>query len=379
MWGMVNLFVKQFRRPFERRVLSFFKSIDISPEVSLALQNYCPVLALESTIITHGMPYPDNLKMALNVEKLVREQGAVPATVAILGGRIKVGLNESMMAELATMTVPAVKTSRRDFPYVLSKGLNGGTTVSGTILVANMVGIHVFATGGVGGVHRGAENSMDVSADLTELGRNPVTVVSSGVKSILDIGKTLEYLETQGVCVATLGPTRDFPAFYAPRSSHQSPYHVSSVPEAAALANSLLGLGVSSGLLLAVPVPDHCAMAGEEIEAVIQEALSQADRDGVTGKEVTPYLLSAVSALTSGRSLQSNIALMLNNATVGAQVAVELHKLLNSTTDAQADTNKNFGTSRDPCPTSDRLVVLGGSVLDFTISVSEDVFQVGGV
>nr|CAD7462455.1 unnamed protein product [Timema tahoe] len=309
------------------RGISTFKLVDVSPEVSRALAERQPVLALESTIITHGMPYPRNLEMAESVEQIVREQGAVPATIGIIGGRVKVGLERDSMVELAILKTPAVKTSRRDFPYVLSKGLNGGTTVSGTIIVANLVGIKVFATGGIGGVHRGGEVSMDVSADLTELGRNPVTVVSSGVKSILDIGRTLEYLESQGVCVATYGPTKDFPSFYTPCSPHQAPYHVESPKEAAGLIHSLLELGLKSGVLLGVPVPGQFSMAGEEIEAAIDAAVAEAEQKNITGKEVTPYILSRVSALTSGKSLDTNVALMLNNAKVGARIAVELQRL----------------------------------------------------
>nr|CAD7450153.1 unnamed protein product [Timema bartmani] len=291
------------------RGISTFKLVDVSPEVSRALAERQPVLALESTIITHGMPYPRNLEMAESVEQIVREQGAVPATIGIIGGRVKVGLERDSMVELAILKTPAVKTSRRDFPYVLSKGLNGGTTVSGTIIVANLVGIKVFATGGIGGVHRGGEVSMDVSADLTELGRNPVTVVSSGVKSILDIGRTLEYLESQGVCVATYGPTKDFPSFYTPCSPHQAPYHVESPKEAAGLIHSLLELGLQSGVLLGVPVPGQFSMAGEEIEAAIDAAVAEAEQKNITGKEVTPYILSRVSALTSGKSLDTSILL----------------------------------------------------------------------
>ncbi|KAJ9588705.1 hypothetical protein L9F63_017997 [Diploptera punctata] len=247
--------------------------IDISPEVFDALRSHKPVVALESTIISHGMPYPQNVQTSKQVEEIIRNQGAVPATIAIIKGRIKVGLDGDELAEFASLSTPVVKTSRRDFPYVLGKGLNGGTTVAGTVIVANAVGIKVFATGGLGGVHRGGETTMDISADLTELGRNSIAVVSSGVKSILDIEKTLEYLETQGVCVITYGKSKEFPSFYTQGSGFESPYNVETPADAASLINKLFQLRLNSGLLLAVPIPEEHAMEGDAITKAIAAAV----------------------------------------------------------------------------------------------------------
>ncbi|XP_067014005.2 pseudouridine-5'-phosphate glycosidase [Anabrus simplex] len=363
-----QIFHQHVSRAF-RRYFHSNSCVDISPVVKQAMESGQPVVALESTIITHGMPYPQNLETALQVEEAVRSQGAVPATIAIIRGRVKVGVDGDMLAELAAMKSPAVKTSRRDFPYVLSKGLNGGTTVSGTIVIANLVGIKVFATGGIGGVHRGGEESMDISADLTELGRNPIAVVSSGVKSILDIKRTLEYLETQGVSVVTYGSSKDFPAFYSPRSGTEAPYNVTTPLEAAALLYSLLELRMSSGMLLAVPIPEEHALAGSEIEKAIQKAVKEAEEEGVHGKEVTPFILSRVNKLTAGKSLVSNIALVKNNAKVAAQLAVEFHKLqknrLSTTPTAHA-------ASRDLVPDDKRPVVIGGCNMDCVMTIKED-------
>ncbi|GFG39483.1 hypothetical protein Cfor_12442, partial [Coptotermes formosanus] len=307
--------------------LNYSNCIDVSPEVSKALRSHNPVVALESTIISHGMPYPQNLQTALQVEEVIRKQGAVPATIAIIKGRIKVGLNQEMLTEFASLKTPAVKTSRRDFPFVLSKGLNGATTVAGTVIVSCAVGIKVFVTGGLGGVHRGGETTMDVSADLTELGRNPVAVVSSGVKSILDIERTLEYLETQGVCVVTYGQNKNFPSFYTPSSGLEAPYNVETPAEAATLIEKLFQLHLNSGILLAVPIPEAEAVESCAIQKAIDTAVKEAEDCGIKGKEVTPFILNRVISLTGGRSLESNIALIKNNAKVGAQVAVELAKI----------------------------------------------------
>ncbi|KAM6284192.1 uncharacterized protein M6G45_001983 isoform 2-T2 [Spheniscus humboldti] len=300
--------------------------VRIQPSVQEALMEGRPVVALESTIITHGMAYPQNLSMAREVEETVTTNGAVPATVGILRGRIHVGLTDEELEFLAS-SKNVVKVSRRDLPFILSQGLSGGTTVSGTMIAAHKAGIPVFVTGGIGGVHRGGENTLDVSADLTELGRTPVAVVSAGVKSILDIGRTLEYLETQGVCVAAFGESREFPAFFSRQSGFQAPYHVRDEEEAAELIASALGLGLSSGVLIAVPCPQERAASGQVIEEAIQQALSEARSKGITGKELTPFMLQKINELTDGKSLDSNLALIQNNARVGSCIAVALSKL----------------------------------------------------
>ncbi|XP_058276263.1 uncharacterized protein LOC120752289 isoform X2 [Hirundo rustica] len=330
--------------------------VRIHPSVQEALVEGRPVVALESTIITHGMAYPLNLSMAREVEEIVRRNGAVPATVGILRGQIHVGLTDEELEFLAT-SKNAVKVSRRDFPFVLSQGLSGGTTVSGTMIAAHKAGIPVFVTGGIGGVHRDGENTLDVSADLTELGRTPVAVVSAGAKSILDIGRTLEYLETQGVCVAAFGESREFPAFFSRQSGFQAPYHVRDEVEAAKLIDSALGLGLSSGVLIAVPCPQERAAQGQAIEEAIQKALSQARSRGITGKEVTPFLLEKLAELTDGKSLDSNLALIQNNARVGSCIAVALSKL-------QRARRKRNRPGREEV-TAPQPVVIGGINVDF--------------
>ncbi|KAK2539643.1 pseudouridine-metabolizing bifunctional protein c1861.05-like [Columba guinea] len=281
----------------------------IQPSVQEALMEGRAVVALESTIITHGMAYPQNLSMAREVEEIVTANGAVPATVGILRGRIHVGLTDEELEFLAS-SKNVVKVSRRDLPFILSQGLSGGTTVSGTMIAAHKAGIPVFVTGGIGGVHRGGENTLDVSADLTELGRTPVAVVSAGVKSILDIGRTLEYLETQGVCVAAFGESREFPAFFSRQSGFQAPYHVRNEEEAAELIASAQGLGLSNGVLIAVPCPQERAASGQVIEEATQQALSEARSKGITGKELTPFMLQKINELTDGKSLDSSILLL---------------------------------------------------------------------
>lgn len=292
----------------------------VSTEVQHALLNRIPVVALESTIITHGMPYPQNLSTALEVEAVVRENGAVPATIAVLDGVCCIGLNRSQLERLAREGRAVRKVSRRDLPYVLASKKNGATTVSATMLLAARAGIAVFVTGGIGGVHRDGESTMDVSADLTELGKTPVMVVCAGAKSVLDIPRTLEYLETQGVCVAAYG-VEEFPAFFTPHSHCRAPCTVHSPVEAARLLHESQRIQLNSGVLLAVPIPTEDAAEGQEIEAVIQEALDQAKDEGVSGNEVTPFLLSYIHEKSGGRSLVANIKLVKNNARVGAQVA----------------------------------------------------------
>uniref|UniRef100_A0AAX7U8D9 Carbohydrate kinase PfkB domain-containing protein n=1 Tax=Astatotilapia calliptera TaxID=8154 RepID=A0AAX7U8D9_ASTCA len=300
----------------------------IHPSVSQAMAENKPVVALESTIITHGMPYPHNLRTAKEVEAIVRAEGATPATVGVISGEVHVGLSSEELDHLAQSKI-SQKVSRRDLSYVISKGLSGGTTVSATMIAAHRAGIPVFVTGGIGGVHRDGENSLDISADLTELGRTPIAVISAGVKSILDIGRTLEFLETQGVCVATYGQSKNFPAFFSPQSGFRSACHVSNPEEAAKLIASSLSLGLQSGVLLAVPIPEEHAASGQQIEDAIKVAVAEARAEGVMGKDVTPFILQKVSALTQGKSLQANIALIHNNAKVGSQIACALSKQMN--------------------------------------------------
>lgn len=291
-----------------------------SQEVDNALAQGIPVVALESTIITHGMPYPQNLETAKQVEQVVRENGAVPAAIAILEGAPHIGLTEKQLKGLALVGQDAVKTSRRDFAFVMAKRKNGATTVSGTMILAHKAGIDVFVTGGIGGVHRGAENSMDISADLTELGRTPMAVVCAGAKSVLDIPRTMEYLETQGVCVATYG-SDEFPAFFTRSSGCASPHRVDSPQDCARMVEANRALGLQSGLLFAVPIPEEQMGDAVTVQSAIDHALVEADEQGIIGKDVTPFLLERVNTLSGGKSLASNIALVLNNARIGAQIA----------------------------------------------------------
>ncbi|CAL1544936.1 unnamed protein product [Lymnaea stagnalis] len=394
--------------------------LQISEEVREALHTKKPVVALESTIITHGMPYPHNFSTALSVEKKVRDNGAVPATVAVMRGKLCVGVCDTDIIWLAEKNSSLVKVSRRDLPYLLSQGLSGGTTVSATMMASHMAGIQVFATGGVGGVHRGAENSFDISADLTELGRTPVSVISSGVKSILDIPKTLEYLETQGTCVMTFGKDRNFPAFFSPESGYQAPYNIISHLEAAQVIGLWLNFlgpllaGLESGILIAVPIPPEFAATGELIQNAINEALRLASVNNVTGKEVTPYLLNMVNQLTKGESLMANIALIENNASVAGGIAsclaqlrsgVPLDKIvtppqstscsllssptlksaltdssikLRQTVEKQnVKTTKNVEEGRNKTLLG-RPVVIGSTVVDFSVQVDDPNFQLNG-
>ncbi|CAB5386394.1 unnamed protein product [Rhizophagus irregularis] len=290
-----------------------------SPEVFEALQGNKPLVALESTVISHGMQYPQNLETAVAIENIVRENGSIPATIAILNGKINVGLSSNGLETLAQMGQKARKSSRRDLAYVVSQGLTGSTTVSGTMVIAHRAGIRVFVTGGIGGVHWGAEQSMDVSADLVELGRTPVAVVCAGVKSILDIEKTLEYLETQGVSVTTFGETRDFPAFFTPRSGFMSPSNLKTVKECAALIDANIQLQLNSGMLIAVPIPENEAADANKIQEALSIALAEAKE--ISGKDITPFLLKRINEITQGDSLKSNISLLKNNAKIGSQIA----------------------------------------------------------
>jgi len=298
----------------------------IRPEVQEALASGKAVVALESTIISHGMPYPQNVSTAQEVEAIVRAAGAVPATIAILKGVVHIGLDDEQL-ELVAKTPGVQKASRRDLPYVLSQGKNAATTVSATMILAAAAGIRVFVTGGIGGVHRGGEDSMDVSADLTELGRTPIAVICAGAKSVLDIPRTLEYLETQGVCVAAYGQA-EFPAFYSRSSGCTAPCRVDSPADVAGLVAAAGTLGLRSGIVVGVPIPEEYVTVGAEIEAAIGTALAEADAQGVKGNAVTPFLLKRIAELTRGASLEANIHLIKNNAAVGAQAAVALASAL---------------------------------------------------
>jgi len=293
--------------------------MEIKDEVKDAIRCGMPVVALESTIIAHGMPYPENVETALALEDIIRKEGVVPATIAIIGGVLKIGLSEKEIEYLATAK-DVMKVSRRDFPYVMAMGANGATTVSGTMIAADFAGIRVFVTGGVGGVHRNAEKSFDISADLTELSRTGVAVVSAGVKSILDIGLTLEYLETEGVPVVTFG-TDDFPAFYSRKSGFKGSCSVSGFEEAAGIMKAKWDLGLSGGMIIACPVPEKFEIPLEDMEATIDKALKSAETAGVRGKELTPYLLSKIKDLTGGKSLETNRQLVFENARIGAKIA----------------------------------------------------------
>ena len=296
------------------------KYLKVSEEVKKALHEGRPVVALESTIISHGMPYPRNVETALNVEQIVRQNGAVPATVCILGGKIVVGASREEIEYLGKTGTKVIKASRRDLPVLLSKGLDGATTVATTMIGASLAGIKVFATGGVGGVHRGAEVTMDISADLEELGRTNVMVVCAGCKSILDLKLTLEYLETKGVPVIGYG-TEELPAFYTDVSGLKVDYRLDTPKEIADAFNCKLGIGVSGGMLVANPIPKQYAMDPDVINATIEKAVSDANELGIKGKELTPYLLDRIQKLTGGQSLESNIRLVYNNAALAAQIA----------------------------------------------------------
>lgn len=301
------------------------KYLDINPEVKLALEHGKAVVALESTIISHGMPYPRNVETALRVEQIVRENGAVPATIAIMNGKLKVGLTRD---EIESLGKPhnVIKTSRRDIPFILSQGMDGATTVASTMVIASLGKIHIFATGGIGGVHRGAPETFDISADLLELGQTDVAVVCAGVKSILDIGLTLEYLETQGVPVIGYG-TDELPAFYTSRSGFAVDYRIDTPKEIAEALKTKWNLGLKGGAIIANPIPTAYEMDADEINKAIASAIQEAHVKGISGKETTPFLLAKVAELTKGSSLDSNIQLVYNNAKVGAQIAVAFSRL----------------------------------------------------
>lgn len=296
--------------------------VRISEEVKTALERGRAVVALESTIISHGMPHPRNVETALGVEAVVRENGAIPATIAIFDGAIRVGLSENEIDRLGTES-GVLKASRRDIGVVIARKTTAATTVAATMIGAHLAGIRLFATGGTGGVHRGAQSSMDVSADLPELGRTPVAVVSAGVKSILDIGRTLEYLETLGVPVLTFG-SDDFPAFYSRRSGFDSPGRVDTPQEAAAALTAHWRLPASGGALIANPIPTESELEYETAERAIVRAVAEAEERGIRGKDVTPFLLARIVELSGGESLESNVALVRHNAALAARIAVAL-------------------------------------------------------
>ena len=301
------------------------KYLDIAPEVQQALAEGKPVVALESTIISHGMPYPKNVETALLVEQTIRENGAVPATIAIIGGRLKAGLSHEEIEHLGKAGRSVAKASRRDLPALVARGVDGATTVATTMIIAHMAGINIFATGGIGGVHRGAEVTMDISADLEELAQTPVMVVCAGAKSILDLGLTLEYLETKGVPVIGYG-TEELPAFYTRKSGFGVDYRVDSPEELASIFRAQRGLDYKGGMLVTNPIPEEFAMDKAVIDAAIEQALAEAKEQGIHGKETTPFLLAKVVELTGGDSLESNIQLVLNNARLAARTAAQLAK-----------------------------------------------------
>ena len=302
------------------------KYLDISSEVKAALDGGKPVVALESTIISHGMPYPQNVETALTVEKTIRENGAVPATIAIIGGRLKAGLSPDEIEYLGKAGTKVTKASRRDLPVLVAKGADGATTVATTMIIAAMAGIKVFATGGIGGVHRGAETTMDISADLEELAVTPVMVICAGAKSILDLGLTLEYLETKGVPVVGYG-TDELPAFYTRKSGFGVDYRLDTPEELASAFKAKLDMGLRGGMLVTNPIPEEYSMDPGYINGAIDEAVKEAEALGIRGKATTPFLLAKIKELTGGDSLDANIELVLNNARLAAKTSAVLARL----------------------------------------------------
>jgi pseudouridine-5'-phosphate glycosidase len=294
--------------------------LELSPAVKAAMMAGEPVVALESTIISHGMPYPQNVETALRVEEAIRETGAVPATIAIIQGKLKAGLTADEIEYLGKKGPAVTKASRRDLPVLVARGADGATTVATTMIIAHLSGIQVFATGGIGGVHRGAETTMDISADLEELGRTPVLVVCAGAKAILDLGLTLEYLETKGVPVIGYG-TEELPAFYTRTSGFKVDYRIDTPEELAAAFRAQQEMGLGGGMLVTNPIPEEYSMDPARINAAIDQAVADSQRLGIHGKEVTPYLLARVKELTGGDSLDANIQLVLNNARLAARTA----------------------------------------------------------
>ena len=307
------------------RTRKFSEYLDVSQEVAGALAAGQAVVALESTIISHGMPYPRNVETAAAVEASVRSCGAVPATIAVIGGRLKVGLSADEIQQLGQRGQQVIKCSRRDLPFVISRKEDGATTVAATMIIAAMAGIRVFATGGIGGVHRDVEDTFDISADLEELSRTNVAVVCAGIKSVLDIGRTLEYLETKGVPVAGF-ETDTMPAFYSRSSGFPVDYRVDTAADMAAAMRVKWDIGLDGGLVIAVPIPELHALDVDEIDTVIAAAITELRQRGIAGKDTTPFLLASIAELTGGRSLEANIQLIINNARIAAEIAVEYAK-----------------------------------------------------
>ncbi len=299
--------------------------LDVNPQVSAALAEGRPVVALESTIISHGMPYPQNVQTALAVEDIIRKNGAVPATIAVIGGRLKAGLTPEEIEYFGKKGQAITKASRRDLPVLCARGEDGATTVTTTMMIAHMAGIQIFATGGIGGVHRGAETTMDISADLEELAHTPVMVICAGAKSILDLGLTLEYLETHGVPVIGFG-TEELPAFYTRTSGFRVDYRIDSPQELAAAFRVQRELGYPGGMLVTNPIPAEYSMDPAVINAAIDQAIAECNEKGIHGKATTPFLLARVAELTGGDSLASNIQLVFNNAALAAKTAAALTK-----------------------------------------------------
>ena len=302
------------------------KYLDVNPEVAQALAEGKPVVALESTIISHGMPYPQNVETALQVEQIIRENGAVPATIAILGGRLKAGLTAEEIEYLGKTGTKVTKASRRDLPVIVARKMDGATTVTTTMMIAHMAGIKIFATGGIGGVHRGAETTMDISADLEELAHTPVMVICAGAKSILDLGLTLEYLETHGVPVIGYG-TEELPAFYTRKSGYKVDYRLDTPEELAEAFMAQRDMGIEGGMLVTNPIPEEYSMDPDVINKAINQAIEESVKAGIHGKETTPYLLAKVKDITGGDSLDSNIRLVFNNAALAARTAAAYQRM----------------------------------------------------
>ena len=300
--------------------------LDVAPEVQQAVAEGRPVVALESTIISHGMPYPQNVETALNVEKIIRENGAVPATIAIIGGRLKAGLTPQEIDYLGKSGHAVTKASRRDLPILVAEGRDGATTVTTTMMIAHMAGIRIFATGGIGGVHRGAETTMDISADLQELANTPVCVVCAGAKSILDLGLTLEYLETQGVPVLGLR-TDELPAFYCRTSGFKLDYNCKDEQTVAKIMKAKWDIGLKGGAVVGNPIPEQYAMDPNYMNGIIDKAVAQANAEHIHGKAITPYLLAHIKDMTEGKSFAANLELAYNNARIASRIAVEYCKL----------------------------------------------------
>ncbi|XP_076752298.1 uncharacterized protein LOC143424234 [Xylocopa sonorina] len=359
--------VKKVNTLNNRQASNNCKTFVYSSDVEVAKKNKLPIVALESTIITHGMPYPDNLNTAIQVEDIIRKKGAVPATIGILNGQIHVGLNEEQLQLLAMPnSAKTIKCSRRDISTAVAQKLNGGTTVSGTMLIANLSDLPIMATGGIGGVHRGAELTFDISTDLVELGRTPIAIVCSGVKSILDIEKTLEYLETQGVPVIKIGETNYFPAFYCTETFQKTKvlHRVQDSEEAARILKEQKELGLRTGILFAVSIPEKYALDSREMESAICKVLETAKAKNISGKDVTPFLLQELNLITCGKSLQANIALIKNNASMAAEIAVKLAEKYRQSSSTSSASKCILTPKRNP-------VVIGGAIMDTTLQVKE--------